>query len=33
MVTVNCDMGESFGPYRISGDAALMPLIDLVDII
>ena len=27
MVTINCDMGESFGLYRIGDDAGLMPLI------
>ena len=29
MTTLNCDMGESFGLYRIGDDAALMPLIDV----
>jgi UPF0271 protein len=32
MATVNCDMGESFGLYRIGDDAALMPLIDVANV-
>ena len=27
MATINCDMGEGFGLYRIGDDRALMPLI------
>jgi UPF0271 protein len=30
--TINCDMGEGFGLYRIGDDAALMPLIDLANV-
>ncbi len=32
MVLINCDMGESFGLYRIGDDAGLMPLIDLANV-
>jgi UPF0271 protein len=31
-ITLNCDMGESFGLYRMGDDAALMPLIDLANV-
>lgn len=31
-VRINCDMGESFGIYRIGDDAGLMPLIDLANV-
>jgi len=31
-VTINCDMGESFGIYQLGDDASLMPLIDLANI-
>ena len=31
-VTLNCDMGEGFGLYRIGDDAALMPLIDVANV-
>ena len=31
-VTLNCDMGESFGLYRMGDDAALMPLIHLANV-
>ena len=31
-MTINCDMGEGFGLYRIGNDAALMPLIDLANV-
>jgi UPF0271 protein len=31
-VTINCDMGESFGLYRMGDDTALMPLIHLANI-
>jgi 5-oxoprolinase (ATP-hydrolysing) subunit A len=29
---LNCDMGESFGLYRLGDDAALMPLIDVANV-
>lgn len=32
MVTINCDMGEGFGLYRIGDDAALMPHIDMANV-
>jgi UPF0271 protein len=32
MVTINCDMGEGFGLYRIGDDAGLMPLIDVANV-
>jgi 5-oxoprolinase (ATP-hydrolysing) subunit A len=33
MVTLlNCDMGESYGLYRLGEDAALMPLIDVANV-
>jgi UPF0271 protein len=32
MATINCDMGESFGLYRIGDDAGLMPLIDIANV-
>ena len=32
MATINCDMGEGFGLYRIGDDAALMPLIDVANV-
>lgn len=31
-VTINCDMGEGYGIYRLGDDAALMPQIDLANI-
>src|SRR5271165_7071328 len=31
-LTINCDMGEGFGLYRLGNDAALMPLIDLANV-
>jgi 5-oxoprolinase (ATP-hydrolysing) subunit A len=31
-VTVNCDMGESFGLYRMGDDAGLMPLIQIANV-
>lgn len=31
-VTVNCDMGEGFGLYRMGDDAGLMPLIDIANV-
>jgi UPF0271 protein len=32
MPSINCDMGEGFGLYRLGDDAALMPLIDLANV-
>jgi UPF0271 protein len=32
MVDINCDMGESFGAYRIGNDAAIMPFITSANI-
>jgi UPF0271 protein len=32
MVDINCDMGESFGSYRIGNDAAIMPFITSANI-
>ncbi len=32
MVQINCDMGESFGIWRLGDDAGLMPSIDLANI-
>jgi UPF0271 protein len=32
MATINCDMGEGFGLYRIGDDDALMPLIDVANV-
>lgn len=32
MVTINCDMGESFGLYRLGNDEGLMPLIDVANV-
>lgn len=31
-VDLNCDMGESFGPWRMGNDAALMPLVTSANI-
>jgi UPF0271 protein len=31
-IDLNCDMGESFGPYRLGNDEALMPLITSANI-
>ena len=31
-VTINCDMGEGFGLYRMGNDAALMPHVDLANV-
>lgn len=31
-VTLNCDMGESFGLYRVGDDAGLMPLIHVANV-
>lgn len=32
MTTINCDMGESFGLYRMGDDDALMPMIDIANV-
>jgi 5-oxoprolinase (ATP-hydrolysing) subunit A len=32
MASINCDMGESFGLYRMGDDAGLMPLIDIANV-
>ena len=32
MATINCDMGESFGLYRMGDDAGLMPFIDIANV-
>jgi UPF0271 protein len=32
MTTINCDMGEAFGIYRIGDDEALMPLISVANV-
>lgn len=32
MATINCDMGESFGLYRMGDDAGLMPHIDIANV-
>src|SRR5499426_4782632 len=31
-LTINCDMGEGFGLYRLGDDAAIMPFIDLANV-
>lgn len=31
-IPINCDMGESFGLWRMGDDAALMPLIDVANV-
>ena len=31
-MTINCDMGEGFGLYRLGDDAAIMPFIDLANV-
>jgi len=31
-MTINCDMGEGFGLYRMGNDAGLMPFIDLANV-
>lgn len=31
-MTINCDMGEGFGLYRLGDDEAMMPLIDLANV-
>lgn len=32
MTTINCDMGESFGIYRLGDDAAIMPLVSTANV-
>lgn len=32
MVEINCDMGESFGLYKLGDDAAIMPFITLANV-
>ncbi len=32
MTTINCDMGEAFGLYRMGDDEALMPLISVANV-
>ena len=32
MTTINCDMGESFGLYKMGDDAGLMPFIDIANV-
>lgn len=32
VVSINCDMGESFGIWRLGDDAALMPLVDVANV-
>jgi UPF0271 protein len=32
VTTINCDMGEAFGIYRIGDDEALMPLVSLANV-
>ena len=32
MATINCDMGEAFGLYRMGDDNALMPLISVANV-
>jgi UPF0271 protein len=32
MASINCDMGEGFGLYRIGDDAGLMPLISIANV-
>jgi len=32
MATINCDMGESFGLYKMGDDAGLMPFIDIANV-
>jgi UPF0271 protein len=32
MATINCDMGESFGLYKMGDDAALMPFLDIANV-
>ena len=32
MITINCDMGEAFGLYRIGDDEGLMPLVSVANV-
>jgi len=32
MVTINCDMGEAFGLYKMGDDEGLMPLVDVANV-
>ncbi len=32
MTTINCDMGESFGIYRLGDDEAIMPIITVANV-
>ncbi len=32
MTTINCDMGESFGLYKMGDDTALMPFLDIANV-
>ncbi len=32
MITINCDMGESYGLWRMGDDRGLMPLVDLANV-
>lgn len=32
MALINCDMGESFGIWKLGDDAAMMPLIDIANV-
>ena len=32
MATINCDMDEAFGLYRMGDEAGLMPLIDIANV-
>jgi 5-oxoprolinase (ATP-hydrolysing) subunit A len=32
VATINCDMGEAFGLYKMGDDTALMPLIDIANV-
>ena len=31
-IEINCDMGESFGLYRMGEDAAILPYIDAANV-
>ena len=31
-ITINCDMGESFGLYKMGDDAGIMPYITLANV-
>jgi 5-oxoprolinase (ATP-hydrolysing) subunit A len=32
VTTINCDMGEAFGLYRMGDDEALMPLVSVANV-